>query len=148
MVVSDPSGLQWNGNNFLGLATKSVSGANPGPKITIGFTQPTTAFGVDLETYQGFPTTISATVFATDNTTTLGAMSRISVPGPSPVFLGFASTSRVGSVLLTARGQPFSVVIDNLTFGVATVAEPRSVAILSFGRVAVGEWIWRQRRAV
>jgi hypothetical protein len=147
MTISDTSGLQWNGNSLLGLATKSVSGVGPSPSINIAFTQPTTAFGIDLETYQGFPTTISATVFATDNMTTLGTMSGVSVPGPSPVFLGFTSTSGVGSVLLTSSGQTFSVVIDNLTFGVTTVAEPRSVAMLSFGLVAIGGWIWRRRRA-
>jgi hypothetical protein len=146
--VIDSGGLQWNGNNYLGLVTKSVSGVAPGSSTTIDFTQPTTAFGVNVETYQSFPITISATVFATDNTTILGTMSSISLPGPSAVFVGFTNASGVGGVqLTTTSGQTFSPVIDNLTFGAATVAEPASLVMMSLGLAAVAALAWHRRLA-
>jgi hypothetical protein len=146
VTIADLSGLQWNGDNFLGLSSKSVSGEMTSRDLSIDFTRATTAFGVDLETYQGFPTTITATVFATDDTTPLGIMAGISVPGPSPVFLGFSDAGGVGKVVLTATGQQsFSAVIDNLTFGVAAVAEPASLVMLSLGLMALTGLAWRRR---
>ena len=89
------SELQWNGNGYYGLSTESVSGSDP---LTIDFTSLTRAFGVDLETYSGFPNTFNATVYATDNTTVIGMISGISVPTPSAVFFGFQDTAGIGSV--------------------------------------------------
>jgi hypothetical protein len=145
VTIFDSSNLQWNGNNFLGLSSKSASGVGPSRDLSIDFTRATTAFGVDLETYQGFPTTITATVLATDDATPLGIMAGISVPGPSPVFLGFSDAGGVGKVVLTAtRQQSFSVVIDNLTFGAAAVPEPGSPVMLSLGLAAVTGLAWHR----
>ena len=121
------SELQWNGNGYYGLSTESVSGSDP---LTIDFTSLTRAFGVDLETYSGFPNTFNATVYATDNTTVIGMISGISVPTPSAVFFGFQDTAGIGSVTFSDASAGFSPVLDNLEFGSGgAVPEPSSIVL-------------------
>ena len=122
-------GLVWNGDQLMGLVTKTLGGQ--GPVLSIDFTTPTTAFGVDLETYDGFPNTVTVTVFAADDTTVLGTAPGISLADSNPVFVGFEDPNGIGLVLISSTGQPFSAVIDNLTFG--AVPEPTSWAALTLG---------------
>jgi hypothetical protein len=135
--------LQWNGNGYFGLSTKSVSGDNP---LTIDFTSLTRAFGVDLETYSGFPNTFNATVYATDNTTVIGTITGISVPTPSPVFFGFQDTAGIGSVTFSDTSQPFSPVLDNLEFGSGAIPEPSSIVLASAALVMGLVYSLRRRK--
>jgi hypothetical protein len=146
LSITDSSNLQWNSDGYFGLVTQSLSGGY-GP-LVVSFTSLTTAFGLDLETYSGYPNTFTVTVYAGDDTTVLYTTSiTASVPTPA-VFFGYQDTGGIGAVSFSSPSQGFSPVIDNLEFGSGAVPEPSSIVLASIAGLAGLGYTVRRRTQV
>jgi hypothetical protein len=142
--ISTTGSIQWNSDGYFGLSTQTISGSSP---LTIGLTSLAMAFGVDLETYQGYPNTFDVTVYATDKMTVLYTTS-LTVSSPSPVFFGYQDSAGIGSVLFSNATQRFAPVLDNLEFGnsFASVPEPSSMVLATIaGLVGLGYHSLKER---
>jgi hypothetical protein len=128
--------LQWNGTAYYGLSSKTVT-ANGGPAV-IDFTPPTTAFGVDLAEYQGYPETTVVTVYGPDRVTVLYTSPGISIPGPAAVFFGYQAAGGIGRVSITGPTWSWAPIVDNLTFGSAAVGGTGVPALSTAGLAALG----------
>jgi hypothetical protein len=95
--------------------------------ITIDFSSPTIAFGLDVRDFSGFSATMVVTVYGADGTTVLGTYSGISIGDPS-IFFGFQDAAGIGKVTLTNNANSWSPIIDNLTF--EPVPEPSPFALI------------------
>jgi hypothetical protein len=115
--------------------------------INIRFTQPTTAFGVDvLGLVDPSPETLTATVFAPDLLTVLGTSQFVLTT--VPVFVGFGDPGGIGLVQLRASRLIVSPVIDNLVFGPAVIPEPASVVLLASGLAATAGFQRRRKKSI
>lgn len=116
VTLGSPGNLQWNGNNYFSLSTRTINGgANP---LVVDFAAPAAAFGVDLSAFSGHPYTAVVTVFAADDTTVLYGPLAVSVAAaPSRTFFGYEEATGIGRVELRNQNQTqYSAIIDDLEF--------------------------------
>lgn len=144
VTFSVPAGnIQWDGINYYSSPSREILGNASNSTLTITFTNPTKAFGLDLRAFNGLGATASATVYGSDNTTVLSTIPGINLPSSgAPVFFGYQSASGIGKVVLTQNNYGWSPIIDNLTF--VPIPEP-SVAQLLTGGLALLVLIRRRR---
>lgn len=124
------SNIQLDGANYYSAPSNEI--LSNATTLTIGFSSPQHAFGLDLRDFSGFSLTGSVTVYATDNTTVLDTYTGIGVTG-TPTFFGYENSAGIGSVSLTS-GSGWSPIIDNVEFGsVAATPEPSTMVMLLAG---------------
>lgn len=113
VALGGAGSLQWNGQGYLGLSTRTLlASAEP---LVIDFAAPVAAFGVDLAAFAGQPYTAAVTIFAADDVTVL-ATPTINVPGGTRPFLGYAELGGIGKVELRDQAHAWSPIIDDLEF--------------------------------
>jgi hypothetical protein len=124
--------LQWNDKNYFGAPSREILATQN--TLTITFSSPTTAFGLDVRNFQGYSSTMTVTVFGADGTTTIFTAANFALSG-TPIFFGYADTNGILRVTLSNSGSPWSPIIDNLTF--AAIPEPTTWMLLATGLSAV-----------
>ncbi|MCC6909789.1 MAG: hypothetical protein IT430_17780 [Phycisphaerales bacterium] len=118
----DPSGvqLQWNGNGYQTLNTKTILGNGSIPMIEIYYPSPGVhAMGVDVLGFNGFGYA-GAAAFWDTNGNFLGSFPFTVAGGPVPTFIGWQSPGPVGIGMVQIRGSAgwtWSPVIDNHGYG-------------------------------
>jgi len=145
VALSTSSGnIIWQANNYFNIPTKTI-GTDVSTDLTVNFTTPVSAFGVDLLNYELFPSTYNVTVYGADDATVIGSLLGIAFPSAvTPRFFGFENASGIGGFRVDQTAG-FGPVIDNLEFG--AVPEPGSMLLLGTGLAAVARRVRRQRRA-
>jgi hypothetical protein len=128
---------QWNPAGFFGAPSREIlSSRQP---LVIDFTVPVQAFGVDLRAFSTFPATATIAIFATDDATSIGTLSSISLPtSGAPVFAGWEDPAGIGRLSLTQSERDWSPIVDNLEFGV--IPEPACAALLGLGLAGLAMW--------
>jgi hypothetical protein len=124
--------VQLNGPGYYGQPSNNILSNSNSSWLMIDFTVLTSAFGMDLLTFAGYPDVATVTVFATDDITPLATISGISIPTSSPVFFGYEDAAGIGKVVLTGTFG-WSPLIDNVTFGPTSVPEPATSLLLGAG---------------
>ena len=141
-------GLQWNGNGYFGLPTRTVLMKNLSAfdSETIDFTSPVQAFGVDLLAFDGYGFTATAVIYGADDTTVLTTVNDISIfGGASIAFLGASDSGGIGKVVLGQDTWPsWAPIIDNLTFGI--IPEPSTLLLTALGGLSLLGVARRQRK--
>lgn len=137
--------LQWNGNGYFGLVTKTITGDTP---AVVDFSPAVGAFGVDLAEFEGYSSTTTVTVYGPDRTTVLYSGPGLALSGPTPTFFGYQASGGVGRVTLSSSNLWFPV-LDNLTFGLpisaaVPVLSPESLAALGVGLALAGAFALRR----
>lgn len=118
----DPSSvqLQWNGNAYLGLNTKTLLGNGAIPMIEIEYPFPgVQAMGVDVLGFTGFGYN-GAAAFFDANGAFLGSFPFVVPGGPTPVFVGWQHMAPVGIGKVQIRGSAgwsWSPIIDDHGYG-------------------------------
>lgn len=141
-------GGQWDGIGYDGATSEEILSGDPeGQPLTITFSTPVTAFGLDIRALPGWPATATVTIFGTDDTTILGTISGVSLlTSGASVFEGWEDLAGIGEVELTQSGQAWSPVLDFLEFGnvdpPAPAPEPSSAILVGLG---AGAFLLRRR---
>ena len=136
------SQLQWNGPGWFGQPSKDLLSNSGDSTLLVDFTAATSAFGLELLSFTGFPDTAMVTIYASDDATVLATFSGIPVAGE---FFGFTDPGGIGGARLTGV-FPWSPIIDNLEFGrVTAVPEPSSLLMTTGG--ILGLALLRRRRS-
>lgn len=118
----DPSGvqLQWNGNGYQGLSTKTILGNGTIPMIEIYYPAPGVhAMGVDVFGFLGFPYQGAAAFWDTNNNF-LGSFPFNVVGGNVPTFVGWANIAPAGIGKVQIRGSAgwsWSPILDDHGYG-------------------------------
>ncbi len=142
--------IQWNGNNYFGLNTKTIL-CGPSQILEIDYTSPVIAMGIDLEAFSGFPDSVTAKVYGPGGL--IFTSSPISVNGPSPVFFGYQDPGGIVKVIFTGSAYSFSVIIDNHTYGgsppasVPTMTEWGMIMFMVLAGLGAIYYLRRERRA-
>lgn len=139
--------ITWAGaSQYFGNASKGLLGEEF--TLTVDFTQPTEAFGLDLlDTLS--PTTPDNAyiqVYAENDTDVIAEFPfTIQLPGSSPIFFGYSDVNGIGKAVFSSDASSYSPFVDDLTFGAPSlIPEPSSVAMLLGG--AVGLLVFGRRR--
>ena len=132
----DSAFLQWNGNNYFGSLSKQI--LSNSQILTIDFTGAVQAYGLDASNFTGFGNNMTVSTFAADDSTLLFTSAVFNPPNGEGTFYGFQNAGGIGSVVLTSINQPWSPIIDDLTFGTisgSAAPEPATLALLTLGIV-------------
>lgn len=128
--------IQWDGASYFNSPSREILGNNSAGSLTITFSSPALAFGLDLRAFSGLPFTASVTVYAADNTTVLSTTPSINLPSSgAAVFFGYQAAAGIGKVILSQTTYTYSPIIDNLTFSV--IPEPPPYVLLGGGLMLV-----------
>jgi len=112
--VCPSTGIQWNGNNYYSLPTRTILCNDT--YIDIVYTAPVQAMGFDIFGYNGYGFSGSAEVYGTSG---LIETVPISTSGaPSSIFFGYEYTSGITSVRLIDNTHSWSPIINDHTYGV------------------------------
>ncbi len=136
--VTFSGGGQWDGVNYFGAPSQEI--LSVGQPLTISFTTPVSAFGIDLRAFTGFPATATVTILGLDDVTVVGTISGVSLDtSGAPVFVGWENDPGIGEVEFSQTGQGWSPLVTNLQFGIAggAVPEPMTFALSGFGLAIV-----------
>ena len=107
--------LQWNGDTYFGLATKTFLANSTDGVLNMGYDSAQSNITFNMHSFNGYPDT--ATVYIYDTSGALVFTSApISVPGASPVNFNYSS-SNIGSVLIDSATYSWSVCIDRHVYG-------------------------------
>jgi hypothetical protein len=100
--------IQWNGDTYYGMSTQTLMGS--GSSFYLDYDAPTGSLSFTLQTFNGFPDTISVTVYDAAGLP-LSTTSGISVPDATPVPYSYSGTP-AGSVTITG-GASWGPIIDD-----------------------------------
>ena len=132
--------LEGNGYFELNSRTLGDSTAWRGLGITINYTAPVTAFGLDLQGYVGYGRIGTVSVYDTGHAL-LGTMN--SVNGG---FFGWENAAGIGSVVVAATDSRSYLMIDDHAYGVAAaVPEPETYALM-LGGLGIVALLARRRK--
>ena len=106
--------LQWDGNNYFGLPTKTIL-TNAAQVLEIDYTSQVKAMGIDLEEFAGYADSITAQVYGPGGL--IYTSPPINLSGPSAVFFGFQDSGGIVKVIFTSSTNDWSAIIDNHTYG-------------------------------
>jgi hypothetical protein len=145
ITYSGPTGgqLQWDAPGYFNAASEELL-IDLMPTITLTFTAPTDAFGVNVRDFQGYTNSMTVTIYGADHTTVLNTFSGITITDPA-IFFGYQYSGGIGTVVLTDSGS-WSPILSNLTF--APVPEPPTVALIAGGLSVVFWFLLRKRHLV
>lgn len=107
--------LQWNGNGYFGLVSKTILSNSGDGTITISYDTPIQAMGVDLSAFDGFGDTANITVLDGSGATVFTGS--VSVPGATPVFFGYEHSAGIGSVSFKSGSWPWSNILNDHLYG-------------------------------
>ncbi|MCC7290606.1 MAG: hypothetical protein IT449_00930 [Phycisphaerales bacterium] len=112
------SDLQWNGNGYFSLPTRTILGNSGDNTILIRYDAFTQAMGVDVLAFSGYGDNAVVDVYDTAGAP-IGSMT-VSIPGDaSPLFVGFHHNAGIGSVRLTHTNWSWSPILNDHTYGTA-----------------------------
>jgi hypothetical protein len=125
--------IQWNGNNYFGLQTKTILAL--AQVLEIDYTSPVKAMGIDLEEFSGnpdgtgtpFTDSVTAQVYGPGGL--IYTSPPINLSGPTAVFFGFEDSGGIVRVVFTGSTNIWSPIIDNHTYGGAPT--PTSVPTMT-----------------
>ena len=123
--------IQWNGDTYFGMSTVTVMGN--GPDFTLNYDVPTSSLSFTLQTFNGYPETISVSLFDAAGlliSTTAG----ISVPDATPVPFVYSGAA-AGSVVITSSAS-WGPIIDDHIYDAGPAAPVYSIAGLVGGGTA------------
>ena len=133
-AYSDPSQiqLQWNGDQYFGLNTKTILSNGNSGDIRISFSPLVQAMGIDTRAYQGFPYDGFFDVYAGGG----GLLDSIAFSliggGAENVFLGYRHDAGIGAVVIRSDNYHWSPLIDNNGYG-NLIPEPGTLAAVALG---------------
>ncbi len=133
----DPSQaqLQWNGNQYFALNTKTILSNGTTGEIDILYSSFTQAFGVDLQNFSGFP--YDATVDVFNGNSMVGTFNlSLSGGGGETMFAGWRNDGGITAAKIHSANYPWSPIIDNSQYG-TTVPEPTTLAVLGIGALVL-----------
>ncbi|MGE3126604.1 MAG: PEP-CTERM sorting domain-containing protein [Fimbriimonadaceae bacterium] len=140
-TYSDPSGtqLQWNGDTYFGINTKTLLSNGSGGQIRIDYAGATQAMGLDAKVFNGFGYSGMMQVY---NGATLVDTVNFNLAGTAgeSVFLGYQNNAGISHVIVSDLSHSWSAIIDDHTYGV--VPEPATMIALGLGLAALA----RRRR--
>ncbi len=115
--LATPGVLQWNGNNYFSLPTRTFL-AN-GEVLQITYDSPVRAMGLDAGAFAGFGYSGVMNVYDSNNNLAGTINFNISSGGAEKVFLGWEVAAGISRVTLDDLGHPWSPVIDDHGYGVS-----------------------------
>jgi hypothetical protein len=129
----DPSqiGLQWNGDNYFGINSKTLMAAGNAGMMTITYSTAVTAMGIDLRAFSGFGYSGTVTVFDTSGAVISTTNISLASGGPESVFFGWENAAGIGSVEIHSSSYTWSPIIDNHGYG--AVPTPGTASLLLIG---------------
>ncbi len=109
--------LQWNGDQFHGMETKSLLAVAITGGIQIEYTELVQAMGVDLRSYEGQRYDGAAEFYDT-NGRLLGSLPfALTSGGAESIFIGWDNPDGLGRVIIHSPDHPQSPAIDNHGYG-------------------------------
>ena len=136
LVISYPTNcvLAVYGQGLEGQPSTDLSGDGTGA-LSVTFTSPTNAFGLDLLGFTGSGGAVIQVEVLGLNSARLYLSNTISTLDPvAPIFFGYENDAGIGGVEVIGAGEP--AIIDNVTFG--STPEPHSMAMVALGLSIVG----------
>lgn len=141
-TYSDPSAaqLQWNGDTYFGLTTKTILANGVNGAIRIDYANFTQAMGLDAENFGGYPYDGSMQVW---NGATLVDTVNFSLGGGTSEFkfVGYRNDAGITHVILSSPNYNWSPIIDDHTYGVV----PEPATLLALG-AALAAMVRRRRK--
>jgi hypothetical protein len=132
----DPSQvhLQWNGDQYYGLNSKTLLANGTAGAIEILYDSPMDAMGVDLRAYEGFGYDGYFDVYDADGSLVGSTPFTLKDGGAENVFLGWQEAGGISRVVLHSSTYAWSPLIDNHGYGL--IPAPGALAALGlFGLV-------------
>lgn len=129
--------LQWYGHDRLGLQTRTLTVASyyaAPKKLTISYTEPVQAMGLDLLDFEEYQHQATVTVY--DEAEQLIDQVMVDVVGADPVFFGYQADS-IGSVVIESGERTWGTIIDNHAFTYPHHAPEPSLWMMIIGGVAL-----------
>jgi hypothetical protein len=109
------SSLQWNGDGYFGLSTKTLLGNASDGQLTMRYDSGQSSIAFDLHAFDGFGDTAVVTVYDIAGAI-LFISGSINVPDSSPVHFSYTDTD-IGSVVISSMVYSWSPIIDNHEYG-------------------------------
>jgi hypothetical protein len=132
-------GMQWNGDDYFGMESKTIGGNSGGLYTAVWYTQPVTAMGLDVQVFSGYGGAHQARVYNTSNDL-IGIHDFVVDSGR--YFFGWADAGGIGRVEIEFLVFSWGGMIDDHLYGVAVPA-PGAIAMLG----VAGLFGSRRRRA-
>ena len=138
---------QWDAAGYYGAPSTELLFGNSGTNtntLNINFSQPQAAFGLDVRDFSGFTANLTISVYSTGGTLLYTSPTPYALTG-TPIFVGYQSTTGIGSVSLTDTGtyDTWTPIIDNVEF--TPIPEPSTVALFVMGLGVIGGYGVRRR---
>ncbi len=126
--------IGWNGDGYYGLSTNTLFSNSSDSTLEVLFTGTVNAFGLDLLAFDGYGDTANVAVLGADGTTVIFNSADLTLSGPTaPLFFGYQDAAGIGGAYITQQNNPWSPVIDNLTFGQTSAPEPGAATLAGLG---------------
>ncbi len=141
-TYSDGSGvqLQWNGDSYYGLVTKTLLANGYGGMIRIDYAGSVQAMGLDARAFAGYAYSGFMDVF--NGSTVVGSVAfSLTSGGSESEFLGYQNAGGITHVEISSTNYGWSPIIDDHTYG--TVPEPFTLTVLAGASLA---FFGRRRR--
>ena len=109
--------LQWNGDGYFGLQTKTLLSNGGAGAIEIEYTTVVQAAGFDLRAFQGFGYSGTVEFYDTGNNLLGSVPVTLSSGGTENVFAGWEDAGGIGRVVVRSSNYAWSPLIDNHGYG-------------------------------